>query len=78
VCEKRVPNVLAFPLEEALEALSRAGVTVHKTLPTAPPHAGKGEGRVRVVQQLPGGSASVDLVIAFERYPRESGRRQRP
>jgi hypothetical protein len=69
--------VLAFPLEQALEALSRAGVTVRKTLPSAPPHAGKGEGRVRVIQQLPAGRSSVDLVITFERYPRESGRRQR-
>lgn len=68
--------MLAYPLEEALEALTRAGVCVQKTVPSGPPGAGKGQGRLRVIKQIQVGPQAVDLVIAFERYPQAGPERK--
>ncbi len=65
------PDVVALPLEQALEQLRAAGWRV-QVRTTAPPHSVPAGGAQRVVRQRATGPEEVELVVAWERYARAS------
>ena len=62
--EDAVPNVLAYPIDEATTILERAGVRVREVVTTAPPRPRAGRGEVRVVRQALRSDGSVMLTVA--------------
>ena len=65
--EAVIPDVAAFPLEEAASCLAAAGVRVVGLRPTAAPDpSGKRAGVVRVVRQREVGDGEVELVVTRE------------
>lgn len=61
------PNVVALPLEEALEALQSAGWQV-RLRESAPPRSIPADGLRRVVRQRARAPREVELVVVWERY----------
>jgi len=61
-----VRDVVGYPLEEARALLEAEGYAV-RVLTTAPPWAGRGVGRQRVVRQR-AGARDLELVVAWEWY----------
>jgi hypothetical protein len=63
------PDVVALPLEEALETLRAAGWTA-RVRTTAPPRSTPAGGVQRVVRQRATSPGEVELVVAWEHYQR--------
>lgn len=63
----RPPDVVALPLEEALEALQSAGWQV-RLRESAPPRSAPADGLRRVVRQRAKAPYEVELVVVWERY----------
>ncbi len=63
------PDVVALPLEEALEELRAAGWTP-RIRTTSPPQSAPAGGVQRVVRQRATAAGEVELVVAWERYVR--------
>jgi hypothetical protein len=61
-----IPDVVAYPLEEAASLLAAAGVRVVGLRETAAPQASPGGGVVRVVRQREVGDREVELVVTRE------------
>jgi hypothetical protein len=66
--EDAVPNVLAYPIDEATTILERAGVRVRDAVTTAPPRPRAARGEVRVVRQALRCDGSVVLTVAAAGY----------
>ena len=64
-----VPNVLAYPIDEATTILERAGVHVRDVVTTAPPRPCAARGEVRVLRQAvrPDGSVVLTVAVAARR-----------
>ncbi|GBD28015.1 MAG: PASTA domain-containing protein [Firmicutes bacterium] len=63
------PDVVAWPLEEALAELRAAGWTP-QIRTTSPPQSAPAGGLQRVVRQRATAAGQVELVVAWERYVR--------
>ncbi|MFQ5811199.1 MAG: PASTA domain-containing protein [Armatimonadota bacterium] len=69
----QVPNVLAYPVDEATAALEQAGLSVREVVTTAPPRVGPGRGKPRVIRQSMGPDGGVVLTVAFAEYEEADG-----
>ncbi len=61
------PDVVGYPLEEALQLAEAAGWRVDVRT-TSPPHSAPAGGVQRVVRQRATAPGQLELVVAWERY----------